>query len=89
MRVAFPRIQSFDSSATPRRGERFEVAGLPTIDLPALADALAGYEADDGGEDFFMRHQMLLLEQRLQRREQELAMALDRITRLEAALHAG
>ncbi len=62
------------------------MAGLPTVNLPALADALTDYNADDGRDRFFVRREILVLERRLQQREQELATALDHIAALEAAL---
>ena len=42
-RVAFPRITTFDSSATPPRPERIAAPGrLPLVDLRAIRAALAG-----------------------------------------------
>ena len=47
--VAFPRIRTFDSSATPRREERAAAPGGLTIgDLPAIRAALSGTEAETG-----------------------------------------
>jgi hypothetical protein len=85
-RVAFPRIQTFDSSAAPRRAERLQVAALAPVNLPALAVALAGYGTEDGRADLLPRREMFTLEQRLQQREQELASALIQIAALKAAI---
>ena len=42
-RVAFPRIATFDSSATPPRPERTGVpGGLAAVDLKAISAALGG-----------------------------------------------
>jgi hypothetical protein len=87
-RVAFPRIETFDSSSAPPRVERLPTAAPAPVDLSALVAALAGYEADDSRADVLARRDVLVLEQRLQQREQELARALDRIAGLEAALQA-
>jgi hypothetical protein len=87
-RVAFPRIQTFDSSAAPRRAERPRAAAPAPVDLSALVAALAGDGTDDGRADLCARGEVLALEQRLRQREQELARALTRIASLEAALQA-
>lgn len=41
-RVAFPRIRTFDSSATPRPQRLAAPGGLQAVDLPAIRAALAG-----------------------------------------------
>jgi hypothetical protein len=87
-RVAFPRIQTFDTSGAPQRLDRLQAAVPMPVDLSALAAALAGYGTDDGRGDLLARREMVALAQRLQQREQELASALARIAGLEAALHA-
>jgi hypothetical protein len=85
-RVAFPRIQTFDSSGAPRRMERLQ-APAP-VDVSALVAALAGHKSDDSRADLLARREMVALKQRLQQREQELASALARIAGLEAAIQA-
>jgi hypothetical protein len=86
-RVAFPRIQTFDSSVAPRRMERLQAATpAPPVDLSAIAAALADCGAGGGQGVFHADREMFALEQRLQQREQELAQALARIAGLEAAL---
>jgi hypothetical protein len=87
-RVAFPRIQTFDSSAAPRRAERLQVAAPAPLDLPALAAALAGCGTGDGRADFLARSEMVTLAQHLRQREQELASALIQIAALKAAVQA-
>ncbi len=48
-RMAFPRIRTFDSSATPRREERAAAPGGLTIgNLPAIRAALSGTGAETG-----------------------------------------
>jgi hypothetical protein len=89
-RVAFPRIATFDSSGAPQRIERFAAAAPAPVDLSALVaaldTALAGDGSDDGSADRVGSRDVMALEQRLRRREQELARALARIAGLEAAL---
>jgi hypothetical protein len=89
-RVAFPRIATFDSSGAPQRIERVSAAAPAPVDLSALVaaldTALAGDGYDDGAADRVGSRDLMALEQRLRRREQELARALDRIAGLEAAL---
>jgi hypothetical protein len=87
-RVAFPRIQTFDTSGAPQRLDRLQAAVPTPVDLSALAAALAGYGTDDGRGDLLARREMVALAQRLQQREQELASALARIAGLEATLQA-
>ena len=86
--VAFPRIQTFDSSAAPRRVERIPLAALAPVDLSALLVALADNGLDDGQADVLARRDRRALEHLLQQREQELATALVRIAGLEDALQA-
>ncbi len=86
-RVAFPRIQTFDSSGAPPRIERRQ-ATPAAADLSALAAALADDATDDGRTDGLARRQLLALERHLRQREQDLANALARIAGLEAALQA-
>jgi hypothetical protein len=87
-RVAFPRIQTFDSSVAPQRMERLAEAAPVPVDLSAIVAALADCGTADGWGDFHTRRDLLALEQRLQQREQELAQALARIAGLEAAFQA-
>jgi hypothetical protein len=48
-RVAFPKIRTFDSSRTPRRGERLATPRtLAEVDLTAIVAALAAAETDPG-----------------------------------------
>ena len=49
--VAFGRKATFDSSRTPKRGERREATALTPIDLGALQDRLATAEADVKAND--------------------------------------
>ncbi len=95
-RVAFPEIQSFNSSGAPPRREHMPGAGSrPPVDIAVLAHALAGSggaaeiaeEAEDGSA-VVMSWQQLNVEQQLRNREQELAAAVARIAGLEAALLA-
>ncbi len=86
-RVAFPCIQTFDSSGAPRREERAPGPRLPLrVDIAALRLALAADEPDPEPSDAIGYGQLLLVEQRLHQREQELTAALVRVAGLEAAL---
>jgi hypothetical protein len=86
-RVAFPRIQTFDSSGAPQRQEGAHLPGLrPSIDIGTLRMALAADEPDHAPPDAVGYRQILVFEQRLRQREQELGEALARIANLEAAL---
>jgi hypothetical protein len=87
-RVGFPRIQTFDSSVAPQRMERLQAAAPAPVDLSALVAALADCGAGGGQADGPTRSEMFALERRLRQREQELAIALDRIAGLEAAMQA-
>jgi hypothetical protein len=87
-RVAFPRIQTFDSSGAPQRMERPPSAAPAPVDLSALVAALAIDGTDDDLADAPARRDLWVLEQRLQQREQELTTALTRIAALETALQA-
>jgi len=60
----------------------------PPVDLSAIAAALADCGAGGGRGVFHADREMFALEQHLQQREQELAIALDRIAGLEAAMQA-
>ena len=88
-RVAFPRIQSFDSSRTPQRHERVAAPRtLAAVDLRAISAALAEIEADqvrtpsDASQD--SRTYGPELERQLRRRDHELALAQARIAEVEA-----
>ena len=83
-RAAFPMIRTFDSSRTPKRGERLAVPGtLAAVDLTAIVAALAAAEDHPGkpktpsrarsGEDRQWQTQL----------EQDLANAKARIVDLE------
>ncbi len=88
-RVAFPRIQTFDSSRTPQRDERVATARtLAAVDLPAIAAALAEMRAfsankrDDpasGG-----RKHSSDLERQLRQQDCELTAARARVAEIEA-----
>jgi uncharacterized protein len=50
-RVAFPPIRTFDSSRTPKRGERIAIPRtLAEVDLTAIVAALAAVESKDPGK---------------------------------------
>jgi len=87
-KVSFPRIRTLDSSQAPQQEQADGVPRpLAVPDLSALRAALsrAGTEGAerDGG-----RAEVQDLERRLRRREGELAAALARVARLEAAMQA-
>ena len=87
--VAFPRIQTFDTSGTPRRNERGGgPRSRPPVDVSALVAALAADTTGDDGSTGVGRRRLVALELRLRQREQELAEALARVTRLEAESQA-
>jgi uncharacterized protein len=76
-RVAFPPIRTFDSSRTPKRGERLAIPRtLAGVDLTAIVAALAAAGAQDSrtSKEDPSRHAQL---------EQELAAARARIAVLE------
>jgi hypothetical protein len=50
-RVSFPPIRTFDSSRTPKRGERLAIPRtLAEVDLTAIIAALAAVESEDPGK---------------------------------------
>jgi hypothetical protein len=76
-RVAFPPIRTFDSSRTPKRGERLAIPRtLAEVDLTAIVAALASAGAEGPGKPTEMRT-------RHARLAQELAAAKARIAALE------
>jgi hypothetical protein len=76
-RVSFPPIRTFDSSRTPKRGERLATPRtLAAVDLTAIIAALASAEAQDPGKPKEDRRRHLQL-------ERELAAAKARIDNLE------
>ena len=84
-RVRFPPIRTFDSSCTPKRGERLATPRtLVGVDLTAIVAALAAAETEDPKKT---KNPLLAAEDRHhhQRLEQELAAAKARITTLEEA----
>jgi hypothetical protein len=75
-RVRFPAIRTFDSSRTPKRGERLVTPRtLAEVDLSAIIAALAGVEAEDSKKPKKDDRQVQL--------ERELAAAKARIELLE------
>ena len=87
--VSFPKIQTFDSSGAPRRAVRSTgSAAQPSMDVAALVAALQADEPEDDHPEARARRQLLELEQRLRRREQELVAALARIAALEAEVRS-
>jgi len=89
-KVAFPRIRTLDSSATPRREERASVANsLAAVDLAAIRAALAGAHVNARNEPAYPtlagQGHRLRWEQGVKRQEREISMAHARIAELEAA----
>jgi uncharacterized protein len=83
-RVAFPLIQTFDSSRTPRRGERLATPRtLAEVDLTAIMAALAAVDAD-GAEPKHDRRQHAQLTQQLAAAKSQIEM-LERENRTLAA----
>ncbi len=92
-RVAFPRIQSFDSSRTPQRDERVAAPRtLAAVDLSAIMAALAGIEARtvDERDDLARggRKQVSDLDRQLRQQDRELAAARARVAEMEAEVAA-
>jgi len=95
-RVAFPRIRTYDSSRTPKRGERIATPRtLAEVDLSAITAALAAAGASGAEQDGTAagggRAQLAGLRQQLMERDRQLTAAQGRIAGLEAeaaALHA-
>lgn len=88
-RVAFPAIRTYDSSRTPRRGERVATPRtLAEVDLSAITAALAAAGASGTGEGASAaggsRAQLTELRQQLTERERRLTIAQARIAELEA-----
>ena len=88
-RVAFPRIRTLDSSATPVRREKVGTPrALAPIDMTALPAALAGTPLHQSGEPAppapLERSHVFGLERQLRRRDAELAAARTELARLEA-----
>jgi hypothetical protein len=76
-RVSFPPIRTFDSSRTPKRGERLTIPRtLAEVDLTAIVAALASAGAEDSEERKEARTRYAQL-------ERELAAAKARIAALE------
>lgn len=50
-RVAFPKKKTFDSSASPKRGEKKRAADLAPLDIAALKSAMATVEAETKAND--------------------------------------
>ena len=97
-RTAFPAIRTFDSSRTPKRGERLAVPGmLAAVDLTAIVAALAAETPDTGnpGKDD-PRYAQLERElsaarariEILEHQNHELAARLERIAALAASSQA-
>ena len=83
-RAAFPMIRTFDSSRTPKRGERLAVPGtLAAVDLTAIVAALAGAEDHPGKPKSPSRARSSEDRQRQTQLEQDLANAKARIVALE------
>ena len=86
-RVAFPSIRTFDSSRTPRRGERIGAPRMLAVDLSAITAALAkgasGAEQDSaiGGSA-----QLAALRRQLAERDRLLATGAARVAALETML---
>jgi hypothetical protein len=81
-RVSFPPIRTFDSSRTPKRGERLVTPRtLAEVDLTAIIAALSAAKTEDPAEPKEDRRRSAQL-------EQELAAAKARIAALEEENHA-
>jgi uncharacterized protein len=84
-RIAFPPIRTFDSSRTPKRGERLATPRtLAEVDLTAIVAALAAAGTEDPRQlQRRLRLRSLEEDHRLVRLEEELAAARARIASLE------
>ncbi len=95
-RVAFPAIRTYDSSRTPRRGERLATPRtLAEVDLSAITAALAAVDAPgtsmDGGQEVARpaggsRKRLTIQEQTLTEQGRMLTAAQARVAALEAEL---
>jgi len=88
-KVAFPRIRTLDSSATPLREEKVGTpGGLTPVDLATLTAALAGAHVQRSGELAPLasaeRTHVSGLERQLRQRDAELAVARTELARMEA-----
>jgi hypothetical protein len=94
-RAAFPAIRTFDSSRTPKRGERPATPGtLAAVDLTAIVAALAAAETEDPAQPKEDRRRHAQLErdlaaakariETLERDNRELGVRLERIAALAA-----
>jgi uncharacterized protein DUF87 len=83
-RVAFPPIRTFDSSRTPKRGERIATPRtLAEVDLTAITAALAAAETSPEKPERQPRPQSAEEHRHLVRLEEQLAAANSRIAELE------
>ena len=92
-RVAFPSIQTFDSSRTPKRGERVAAPrALAAVDLSDIAAALAtSAEPEVGRKNGVAAHgerEPARLREQLAARDRDLEVARTRIAELEASMVA-
>ena len=90
-KVAFPRIRTLDSSATPRREEKVSTPGtLAPVDLAALTAALAGAQLHPPGEQATPApvecSHLPGLDREFRQRYTELAAARMALARLEAGV---
>jgi hypothetical protein len=87
-RVAFPRIRTYDSSRTPKRGERIATPRtLADVDLSAITAALAEARAPGRDKDVAAggsRRKLTELKRQLTDQDRLLATAQARIVALEA-----
>ena len=88
-KVAFPRIRTLDSSATPVRDEKVGTPGrLAPVDLATLTAALVGAHVQRSGELAPLasaeRAHVPCLERQLRQRDAELAVARTELARVEA-----
>ncbi len=90
-KVAFPRIRTLDSSATPRRDKKVGTPDrLAPVDLATLTAALAGAHVQPLGEPASLAQDgcsyLPGLERQLRQRDAELAAARTELGRLEAEI---